>query len=100
MHLYDKMVATYKEVCSTMKEHFPVIPSKDGDKLAKAQRRLLAEEHMKDLCKGLGYAVPEKLMTERSTAEHDIPRPTLRFELVGPESSDEDLPKVPTTPGD
>ena len=55
---------------------------------------------MKDLCKGLGYAMPEKLMTERSTAEYDIPQPTLRFKPVGPESSDEDLPEGPTTPGD
>ena len=60
MHLYDKMVPTYKEVCSTMKEHFPVIPSNDRDQFAKAQRRLLVEECMKDLCKGLGYAMPEK----------------------------------------
>ena len=30
MHLYDKMVPTYKELHSTMKEHFPVIPSNDG----------------------------------------------------------------------
>ena len=68
MHLHDKMVPTYKEVCSTMKERFPTIPSKDGDQLAKAQRRLLAEEHMKDLCKDLGYAIPERLTTEQSTA--------------------------------
>ena len=100
MHLYNKMVPTYKEVHSTMKEHFPMIPSNDGDQLAEAQRRLLAEEHIKDLCKGLGYAMPEKLMTKWSTAEYDIPRPTLRFKLVGHESSDEDLPKGPTTPGD
>ena len=100
MHLYDKMVPTYKEVCSTMKEHFSTIPSKDGDQLAKAQRRLLAEERMKDLCKGLGYAVPEKLTTEQSTAKYDMPRPTLWFEPVGPENSDEDLPEGPTTPGD
>ena len=73
MHLYDKMVPTYKEVRSTMKEHFSTIPSKDGDQLAKAQRRLLAEERMKDLCKGLGYAVPEKLMTEQATAEYNMP---------------------------
>ena len=45
MHLHDKMVPIYKEVCSTMKEHFPAIPSKDGDHLAEAERRLLAEEH-------------------------------------------------------
>ena len=86
MCLYDKMVPTYKEVCSTMKERFPVIPSNDRDQLAEVQRRLLAEEHMKDLCKGLGYAVPEKIMTEQSTAEYDIPRPTLQFELVGNEA--------------
>ena len=54
MHLHDKMVPTYKEVHSTMKERFPAIPSKDGDQLAEAQRRLLAEERMKDLCKDLG----------------------------------------------
>ena len=83
-----------------MKERFPMIPSNDGDQLAEAQRRLLAEEHMKDLCKCLGYAMPKKLTTERSTAEYNIPWPTLKFELVGPESSDEDLPEGPTTPGD
>ena len=77
MHLYDKMVPTYKEVHSTMKERFPMIPSNDGDQLAEAQGRLLAEEHMKDLYKGLGYAVPEKLMTKWSTAEYNIPLPTL-----------------------
>ena len=77
MHLYNKMVPTYKEVHSTMKDRFPTIPSNDGDQLAEAQRRLLAEECMKDLCKGLEYAMPEKLMTERSTAEYNIPRPTL-----------------------
>ena len=98
MHLYDKMVPTYKEVHSTMKEHFPMIPSKDGDQLAKAKRRLLAEECMKDLCKGLGYAVPEKLTAEQSTAEYDMPWPTLRFKLVGPESSNEDVkPKLATS---
>ena len=75
-----------------MKECFPMIPSNGRDQLAKAQRRLLAEERMRDLCKGLGYAVPEKLATEQSTAEYDIPRPNLRFEPVGPKSSDEDLP--------
>ena len=83
-----------------MKEHFPTIPSKDRDQLAKAQRRLLAEEHIKDLCKDLGYAMPEKLMTEQSTAKDDMPWPTLQFELVGPEGSDEDLPEGQTTQGD
>ena len=92
MHLHDKMVPTYKEVHSTMKEHFPTIPSKDGDQLAKAQRRLLAEEHMKDLCKDLGCTIPERLTTEQSTARDDMPWPTLRFEPVGPEGSNEDLP--------
>ena len=48
-----------------MSEHFHTIPSKDGDQLAKAQRRLLAEECMKDLCKDLGYAMPERLTTDR-----------------------------------
>ena len=93
MHLHDKMVPTYKEVHSTMKEHFPTIPSKDGDQLAEAQRRLLAEEHMKDLCKDLGYAMPERLMTEQSTAGDDMPWPTLWFKPVGPEGSNEDLPE-------
>ena len=100
MHLHDKMVPTYKEVCSTMKERFPAIPSKDGDQLAKAQRRLLAEERMKDLCKDLGYAVPERLTTEQSTAGDDMHRPTLRFEPVGPEGSNEDLPEGQTAQGD
>ena len=58
MHLHDKMVPTYKEVRSTVKERFPVIPSKDGDQLTEAQRQLLVEECMKDLCKDLGYAMP------------------------------------------
>ena len=76
MHLHDKMVPTYKEVHSTMREHFPTIPSKDRDQLAEAQRRLLAEECMKDLCNYLGYAMPERLMTEQSTAKDDMPQPT------------------------
>ena len=100
MHLHDKMVPTYKEVCSTMKERFLAIPSKDGDQLAKAQRRLLAEERMKDLCKDLGYVIPERLTTEQSTAGDDMPRPTLQFELVGPEGSNEDLPEGQTAQGD
>ena len=57
MYLHDTMVPTYKEVHSTVKEHFPTIPSKDGDHLAEAQRQLLAGEHMKVLCKDLGYAI-------------------------------------------
>ena len=100
MHLHDKMVPTYKEVHSTMREHFPAIPSKDGDQLAEAQRRLLAEECMKDLCKDLGYAMPERLTTEQSTAEDDMPWPTLQFKLVGPEGSDEDLPEGQTAQSD
>ena len=100
MHLYDKMVPTYKEVHSTMREHFPTIPSNDGDQLAEAQRRLLVEECMRDLCKGLRYAVPKKLTTEQSTVEYDIPWPMLGFKPMGPKSSDEDLPKGPTTPDD
>ena len=100
MHLHDKMVLTYKDVRSTMKEHFPTIPSKDGDQLAKAQRRLLAEECMKDLCKDLGYAIPGRLTTEQSTTGDDMPQPTLQFELVGPEGSNEDLPEGQTAQGD
>ena len=100
MHLHNKMVPTYKEVHSTMKEHFPAIPSKDGDQLAKAQRKLLAEERMKDLCKDLRYVMPERLTTEQSTTGDDIPLPTLRFELVGPEESNEDLPEGQTAQGD
>ena len=94
------MVPTYKEVRSTVKEHFPMIPSKDGDQLAKAQRQLLAEERMKVLCKDLGYAMPKRLMTGQSTTEDDLPRPTLRFEPVGPEDSDEDLPEGQTAQED
>ena len=100
MHPHDKMVPTYKEVRSTMKEHFPAIPSKDGDQLAEAQRRLLAEERMKDLCKDFGYATPEWLTTEQSTTGDDMPRPTLWFEPVGPEGSNEDLPEGQTAQGD
>ena len=96
MYLYNKMVPTYKEVCSTVKEHFPAIPSKDGGQLAEAQRRLLAEECMKVLCKDLGYAMPERLMTEQSTAKDNLPRPTLWFKPVGPEDLDEDLPEGQT----
>ena len=100
MHLHDKMVPTYKEVHSTKKEHFPTIPSKDRDQLVEAQRRLLAEEHMKDLCKDLGYTIPERLMTEQSTARDDMPQPMLRFKPVGPEGSNEDLPEGQTAQGD
>ena len=100
MYLHDKMVPTYKEVCSTLKEHFPMIPSKDGDNLANAQRWLLVEEHMKVLCKELGYAMPERLMAKQSTAEDNLPRPTLWFKPVGPEGSDEDLPESQTAQED
>ena len=100
MYLHDKMVPTYKEVRSTVKEHFPTIPSKDGDQLAEAQRQLLAEERMNDLCKDLGYTMPKRLMAEQSTAKDNLPRPTLRFELVGPEGSDEDLPEGQTAQED
>ena len=96
MYLHDTMVPTYKEVRSTVKEHFPMIPSKDRDHLADAQRWLLAEERMKVLCKDLGYAMPERLMAEQSTAKDNLPRPTLQFELVGPEGLDEDLPEGQT----
>ena len=100
MYLHNKMVPTYKEVCSTVKEHFPMIPSKDGDNLADAQRRFLVEECMKVLCKELGYAMPERLTAEQSTAKDNLPRPTLRFEPVGPEGSDEDLPEGQTAQED
>ena len=100
MHLHDKIVPTYKEVCSTMKEHFPAIPSKNGDQLAEAQRRLLAEESMKHLCKDLRYAMPERLTTKQSTAKDYMPWPTLWFEPVGPEGSDEDLPEGQTAQSD
>ena len=100
MYLHNTMVPTYKEVCSTVKEHFPMIPSKDGDHLADAQRWLLVEEHMKVLCKDLGYAMPERLMAEQSTTEDNLPRPTLWFELVSPEGSDEDLPEGQTAQED
>ena len=73
MYLHNKMVPTYKEVQSTVKEHFPMIPSRDGDQLAEAQRQLLAEKHMKVLCKDLGYAMPERLMAGQSTTEDDLP---------------------------
>ena len=94
------MVPTYKEVHSTVNEHFPTIPSKDGDCLADAQRQLLAEEHMKVLCKDLGYAMPERLTAKQSTTKDDLPRPTLRFEPVGPEGLDEDLPEGQTVQED
>ena len=100
MHLHDKMVPTYKEVCSTVKEHFPAIPSKYRDQLADAQRWLLVEKHMKDLCKDLGYAMPERLTTKQSTAKDDMPWPTLQFEPVGPEGLDEDLPEGQTAQED
>ena len=100
MYLHNKMVPTYTEVHSTVKEHFPTIPNKDGDNLADAQRRLLAEERMKVLCKELGYTMPERLMVEQSTAEDNLPRPILRFEPVGPEGSDEDLPEGQTAQED
>ena len=100
MYLHDKMVPTYREVCSTVKEHFSTIPSKDRDHLAEAQRQLLVEECMKVLCKDLGYAMPERLMAEQSTAKDDLPRPTLQFEPVGPEGSDEDLTEGQTAQED
>ena len=100
MYLHDKMVPTYKEVHSTVKEHFPTIPFKDGDNLANAQRWLLVEECMKVLCKELRYTMPERLTAKQSTAEDNLPRPTLWFELVGPEGSDEDLPEGQTAQED
>ena len=100
MYLHNTMVPTYKEMCSTVNECFPMIPSKDGDHLADAQRRLLVEEGMKILCKDLGYAMPKRLMAEQSTAEDDLPRPTLQFKPVGPEGSDEDLPEGQTAQED
>ena len=99
MYLHDMIVPTYK-VHSTVKEHFPTIPSKDGDHLPDAQRWLLAEECMKVLCKDLGYAMPERLMAKQSTAEDNLPRPTLQFELVSPEGLDEDPPEGQTVQED
>ena len=55
---------------------------------------------MKDLCKDLRYAMPERLMTEQSTAKDDMPQPTLWFKLVGPEGSGEDLPEGQTAQSD
>ena len=40
MYLHDTMVPTYKEVRSTVNEHFPMIPSKDGDHLADAHSQV------------------------------------------------------------
>ena len=100
MHLHDTMVPTYKEVRSTVNECFPSIPVKDGDHLADAQRQLLVEECMKALCKDLGYAIPEKLTAKQSTVEDDPPRPTLRFEPVSSEDSDEELSEGQTAPED
>ena len=100
MYLHDTMVPTYKEMHSTVKEHFPTIPSKDGDHLADAQRQLLAEERNKVLCKDFTYAMPERLTAEQSTAEDNLPRPTLQFEPVGPEGLDEDLPEGQTAQED
>ena len=40
------------------------------------------------------------MTTEQSTTRDDIPRPTLRFEPVGPEDSDEDLPEGQTAQRD
>ena len=77
-----------------------MIPSKDGDHLAHAQRWLLAEEHRKVLCKDLRYAMPKRLTAEQSTTEDNLPRPTLRFKPVGPEDSDEDLPEGQTVQED
>ena len=100
MYLHNMMVPTYKKVRSTVNEYFPMIPSKDGDHLADAQRWLLVEEHMKVLCKDLGYAMPKRLTAKQSTAEDDLPRPTLWFEPVDPEGSDEDLPEGQTAQED
>ena len=77
-----------------------MIPSKDGDHLADAQRWLLVEEHIKDLCKDLGYTMPKRLMAKRSTAKDNLPRPTLWFKPVGPEGSDEDQPQGQTAQED
>ena len=53
---------------------------------------------MKALCKDLRYAIPEKLTAEQSTTKDDPPRPTLWFELVSPEDSDEELSEGQTAP--
>ena len=74
-----------------MNEHFPMTPCKDRNHLADAQSWLLVEERMKVLCKDFGYAMPERLTAKQSTAEDNLPRPTLQFKPVGPEGSDEDL---------
>ena len=55
---------------------------------------------MKDLCKDLGYAIPERLMTKQSTTGDDMLQPTLQFKPVGPEGSNEDLPEGQTAQGD
>ena len=55
---------------------------------------------MKALCKDLGYDIPEKLTAEQSNAKDNLPRPTLRFELVDPEGSDGDLSEGKTVPED
>ena len=98
MHLYDTMVPTYKEVHSMVNKCFPLIPIKDGDHLADAQRWLLAEECMKALCKDLGYALPEKLTAKQFTTQDDLHRPTLQFVPVSPEHWDEELSEGQTVP--
>ena len=40
------------------------------------------------------------MTTERSTTEDDLPRPTLQFELVGPESLEEEIFEGWTAPED
>ena len=55
---------------------------------------------MKALCKDLGYTMPWKLTAEQSTTEDDLPRPTLQFELVGPEGSEEELSEGQTAQED
>ena len=46
-----------------VQQMFPGLPSADADTIAKARAELLATEHLKELCKQLGLAVPTQLQT-------------------------------------
>ena len=52
-----------------VQQMFPGLPSVDADTIAKVRAELLAAEHLKELCKQLGLAVPTQLQTYPSPPE-------------------------------
>ena len=80
--MYGEHLPSYHMARQVVKDLMPGLPSASADVIAEKRAELLAEDHLRELCRRHGFKFPEREMRMETPREEAVEDPTYRFPSI------------------